>query len=229
MKKRNILLAIVLFVILLVVGFFGTKGYMNKNTSLKENKKAEHEIISGTSIKEILKDVNSNDITYINAEYSFAFKPTIDNLYKYADVVIIGNFKSNLNSYSINTNLYTNTMFNVTKVLKNNTKLKITNDITFRRIGGIITLDAYIKNNNALREYEFVDISNPTKHYIVQEYGPDNILDFLNNTDNYILFLTYTDNELRTLGSYYGIRKINDHMVYNYDLKEYEKTALLDE
>ena len=211
----------------MVVGFWGTKAYINKNTSFKEDNKAANEI-SGTSIKEILKDVNSNDITYIKAEYSFAFKPTIDNLYKYAGVVVIGNFKSNLDSYNINTNLYTNTVFNVTKVLKNNPELNITNDITFRRTGGIVTLDAYIKNNNVLREDEFVDISNPTKHYIVQEYGPDNILDFSNNTYNYILFLTYTDNELRTLCSYQGIRKINDEMVYNYDLEEYEKTALLD-
>lgn len=226
MEKRNILLVIVILSVLLAVGFWETKAYMNKNTSLKEDKKAGNKI-SETSIKEKLKDVNSNDITYIKAEYSFAFKPTIDNLYKYADVVVIGNFKSNLDSYNINTNLYTNTMFNITKVLKNNSKLNITNDITFRRTGGIVTLDAYIKNNNALKEDEFVDISNPTKHYIVQEYGPDNILDFSNNTDNYILFLTYTDNELRTLCSYHGIRKINYDMVYNYDLEEYEKTALI--
>ena len=65
-------------------------------------------------------------------------------------------------------------------------------------------------------------------YYILQEFGPNNLLDFNNSSDEYILFLTYVDGKLMPMCEYYGIRKVENNKIYNYDTKAYEQSEVLE-
>ena len=162
----------------------------------------------------------------------FAYEPSIENLYKNADIVLIGTFDSNLDMYADGFLIYTETKFNTSKVLKNETNISVNESVVFERIGGVMTLDKFMENNDEIREDEFVNIpeNERNEYYIVQEYAPDNKLDFSNaNKDTkYVIFLNYNSDKLTLNSMYYGIREINsDNQVYDYDTNTFIANDLI--
>lgn len=123
----------------------------------------------------------------------FAYELTIENLYKYADIVLIGTYDSNGKVYTNGINIYTETNFNVDKVIKNTISLNIGQKVTFNRNGGTLTLDKYMQNNQTIKEGEFENIAeeNRKDYYIIQEYGPENILYFERKNDNSDIYISY--------------------------------------
>lgn len=207
---------------------------ISANSLLSNNSKTIASNDNNLDIAKVVNNVNvDNDKTFhIRSEFSFEYEPTIENLYKNADVVIIGTFDSNLKTYVDGVNIHTQTKFNTSKVLKNETKLEVKENVTFDRIGGIMTLSDYMKNNNTIRKDEFTDISEKARndYYVVQEFAPDNKLDFASSNDqnNYIIFLSYSDEVLMLNSSYYGMRRINEiNQIYDYDTKKYINCELI--
>lgn len=210
------------------------KTELNEKENLKtENNSTKTEEKKSLSIAKILKEIDKDKIKYVSSAFSFAYKPTIENLYKNSDIVIIGTFDSNLKTYTLGINIRTETKFETLKVLKNNTNLDINDTVIFNRLGGVMTLSEYMQNNDTICENEFNDISvkERSNYYIIQEFAPDNKLDFSSlktNNDKYILFLNYREGELSTNSAYYGIREINnDNKIYDYDSKEYINSKLI--
>ena len=188
------------------------------------------------SIAEITEKIDSDKIIYETSDEMenacFAYEPNIENLYKNADVVLIGTFDSNLNMYTDGFLIRTETKFNTSKVLKNETDISVNESVVFERIGGVMTLDKFMENNDEIREDEFVNIpeNERSEYYIVQEYAPDNRLDFSNaNKDTkYVIFLNYNSDKLTLNSMYYGIREINsDSQVYDYDTNTFIDSDLI--
>ena len=152
----------------------------------------------------------------------YAYEPSIENLYKYADIVLIGSFDCNIKSFVNLIEIYTETKFNTIQVLKNETDIDVSQSVVFNRCGGIMTLDKYMADNDTIRPDEFTDIPEDERdeYYVIHSYGPNNKLDFSSSDKNkkYILFL-YSDNDILGLNSsYHGIREINsNNQVYDYD------------
>ena len=178
------------------------------------------------NIKKMLASIDEDKIVSYKNENSetacYAYEPSIENLYKYADIVLIGSFDCNIKSFVNLIEIYTETKFNTIQVLKNETDIDVSQSVVFNRCGGIMTLDKYMADNDTIRPDEFTDIPEDERdeYYVIHSYGPDNKLDFSSSDKNkkYILFL-YSDNDILGLNSsYHGIREINsNNQVYDYD------------
>lgn len=141
---------------------------------------------------------------------------------------MIGKYNSYEKIYTDDINIYTTTKFDVIKTIKNTTEFDISKEVVFERNGGALTLDRFTKSSQAIRAGKSKDIEEDIKdYYVIQEYDPENMLDFeskKNSGDIYIIFLNYAkEDKLMPNSLYYGIRKIKDNKVYNYDTKNYEK------
>ena len=191
----------------------------NNNMVQKEN----------INISQVLTNIDDEKVFYektkTSEELSFEYEPTIENLYKNADIVVIGTYNSDEKMYKDGTNIYTKTKFDVSKIIKNTTKFDVSKEVVFDRQGGVLTLDEYLKNNMAIKKGEFKDIKEEDRkdYYIIQEYGQENILDFTKEKDNlnkYIIFLNYIEEEDKLMlnSTYYGIREIKENKVYDYDI-----------
>lgn len=203
--------------------------YEQENT-LSEDKTENISI----SIAEIMEKVDKNKIFYEEVTDSsnncFAFEPTIENLYKNSDIIIVGTYSSSGKVYVDGFNIRTEAKFDVDKVIKNTTKINVDNEVVFSRSGGILTLDKYLEDSQTMIKGEFADISeeNRKDYYVIQAYDPENRLDFESKNDNtnkYIIFLNYIEEEDKLMPNslYYGIREIKDNKVYNYDTKSFEE------
>ena len=188
------------------------------------------------SIADITEKIDSDKIIYETSEEMenacFAYEPNIENLYKNADVVLIGTFDSNLNMYADGFLIRTETKFNTSSVLKNETDISINESVVFDRIGGVMTLNKFMENNDEIRADEFVNIpeNERSEYYIVQEYAPNNKLDFSTSDKDtkYLIFLNYNSDKLTLNSMYYGIREINsDNQVYDYDLDTFVECDLI--
>lgn len=227
MKNINKILVLGALVGCTAVGGIGIKTYMDNNTT---NAIKETENIKIKTMEEQLKNIPSDKLYQIKSEYSFAFEPTPEKLYEEADIVIVGSFNSNIKTYAINGKINTTTMFNTSKILKNVTNDKIDQNITFERSGGLMSLNDYINaSQDYLRPDEFINVTEKTKKssYITEEYSPNNILDFNNTKDEYVIFLKYVNGRLLPICDYHGIRKIDNNKLYNYDSKTFEQNSVL--
>lgn len=74
----------------------------------------------------------------------------------------------------------TKTTFNTIQVLKDESNTDVNGSVTFERLGGVMRLDDFLKDNIAVREDEFTNIDKTARanYYVVQEFAPDNQLDF---------------------------------------------------
>ena len=148
-------------------------------------------------IAKIIEETSQEKIFYENAptseELSFEYAPTIENLYEYADIVLIGKYNSYEKIYTDDINIYTTTKFDVIKTIKNTTEFDISKEVVFERNGGALTLDRFTKSSQAIRAGKSKDIEEDIKdYYVIQEYDPENMLDFeskKNSGDIYIIFL----------------------------------------
>lgn len=204
--------------------------YKLSDSNQKKTNKAENDSNTKLNIGEVLQKLDKNKIFYEKVTVSnntmLAYKPTIENLYKNADVVIMGRYDSDLKIYTKGIKIYTQTKFNVSKVIKNRTKQDVSKNVIFNRSGGVLSLDKYIKDNSTISFNEFKDIkvNEQKEYYIIQEYGPENKLDFSqqsNDASEYMLFLKLSDNQFETCATYYGIRKISNNKLYDYDMNNY--------
>ena len=207
----------------------------HNTTSIETNIQVENNN-SILSIADITEKIDSDKIKDITSEENenacFAYEPNIENLYKNADIVLIGTFDSNIKTYADGFLIRTETKFNTLKVLKNETEISVNESVIFDRIGGTMTLDKFIENNNEIRPDEFTNIPEEerSEYYIIQNYGPDNKLDFTETDKNtkYVIFLNYNDDRLGLNSLYYGIRELNlDNQVYDYDTDTFIDSDLI--
>ena len=186
-----------------------------------------------TSVEIAEENIQKTDLSktfYIKSEYSLDEEPTIENLYKNADIVLIGTFDSDIKTYTNGVNINTKTEFKTSEVVKNNSKFNVSDNVVVDRIGGTMKLSDYMENNITIRNDEFTDIpvNDRDKYYVVQEFAPNDNLNFasIKNNDsmsNYIIFLNYIEEEDKLMlnSAYYGMREIKDNKVYNYDTKQF--------
>ncbi len=229
MRKNNKFLILVIITICVILSGIGVNYYMHRNANKEPQK--ENESLKIITMEEQLKNIPEDNIYHIDSEYMFAFNPTPERLYKEADIVLIGKFNSNIKTFTVKTRINTTTKFDITKVLKNVTDENFDTSVTFDRSGGLMNLNEYIETSKEdLKEDEFKDVSASARKasYITQSYSPDNILDFDNNTDEYILFLKYVNGKLKPVCEYHGIRKVIEHKIYNYDSKKFEESSIID-
>lgn len=210
-----------------------SKELANLNNREEENINVQKDNLS---ITKTLASIDKDKIVSYKNEKSentsFMYKPNVENLYKYADIVIIGSFDSNINSFVDGVEIYTETKFNTIQVLKNVTELDVSKDVIFNRCGGIMTLDKYMADNDTIRPDEFTNIpeNERNEYYVIHSYGPDNKLDFSSSDKNrkYILFLNLNNGRLGLNSSYYGIREINsNNQVYDYDTDTFIDSDLI--
>ena len=212
-------------------------GTKDDNTNLIETSTQDKETtdnsLSIADITERIDDDKLIDMTSTETEIScFAFEPNIENLYKNADIVLIGTFDSNIRMYADGFLIRTETKFNTLEVLKNETDISVDESVIFDRVGGVMTLDKYMENNNEIRADEYTDIPEKerSEYYVVQNYAPYNKLDFpkSDKTTRYIIFLNYSDNRIMPNSMYYGIRELNsDNQIYDYDTNSFIDSDLI--
>jgi len=223
-KKKYVIIGTLAAISCSAIIGVGINIYKNHNIDVAsiDNDVQKYNIIT----EEKYDSIDEDKKIYIDSHYMFAFKPTIENLYKNSDVVVVGKYSSDEKTYAKGINVYTQTKFNVTQVIKNTTELDVSKNVTFNRVGGTMALDKYIANNPTIKEGEFEDINVNARssYYIVQEYGPEDKLNFNKTQDNvgeYMLFLNYKDNELSTCSAYNGIIQIKNQKVYDYDTDKF--------
>lgn len=210
--------------------FIGAK---ETNDNELNNESVENTIsVSTTSnIEYILNTVDKDKIFYTNNSSDetscFAYEPNIENLYKNSSIVFVGSFIEDVESYNDAPLIRTKTKFSVSQVLKNSSDINIEDTIEFDRLGGVLTLEEYMKDNPYIREDEFTDVSanKRDEYYIIQDEIPidkKDKLDFSNNEAKYIVFLEDSGNVLRLNTGYYGIRVLNsENEIYDYDTDKY--------
>ena len=188
------------------------------------------------SIASITEKIDGDKIIDINSTGTesacFDYEPNIENLYKNADIVLIGTFDSNIRIYTDGINIRTETKFNTSNVLKNNTNISVNKSVVFDRIGGVMTLEKYMENNNEIRADEYTDIPEKerSEYYVIQHYAPNNKLNLSESdkTTKYVLFLNYNNNQLMPNYMYYGIRELNsDNQIYDYDTNGFIDSDLI--
>ena len=206
------------------------------NTTSIETNIQEENNNSILSIADIIEKIDSDriiDITSAESENAcFAYEPNIENLYKNADIVLIGTFDSNIRIYADGFLIRTETKFNTVEVLKNETDISLNKSVIFDRIGGTMTLDKFMEGNNEIRPDEFTNIPEEerSEYYIIQNYGPDNKLDFTEADKNtkYVIFLNCDSDKLTLNSMYHGIRELNsDNQVYDYDTETFIDSDLI--
>ena len=109
----------------------------HNTTSIETNIQVENNN-SILSIADITEKIDSDKIIDITSEENenacFAYEPNIENLYKNADIVLIGTFDSNIKTYADGFLIRTETKFNTLKVLKNETEISVNESVIFDRI-----------------------------------------------------------------------------------------------
>lgn len=195
----------------------------------QEKVEEERKKTTNLTISEVQQKVAKNKIFYYDegsAVSCLEYEPNIENLYKYSDIVVTGKYDLDLSTYADGLMIWTETKFNVSKIIKNTTNLDVSKTVVFRRSGGVLSLDKYMKNNPTVSEYEFRDIkvNDRKNYYIIQSYGPMNKLDFTKTkgeSNEYMLFLCLSDNQLGLNTGYYGMREIQNNKLYDYNTKTY--------
>lgn len=210
-------------------------GTKDDNTNLIETSTQDKETTDNSlSIVDITEKIDDDKIIDVTSTEtaSFEYEPNIENLYKNADIVLIGTFDSNIRMYADGFLIRTETKFNTLEVLKNETDISVDESVIFDRVGGVMTLDKYMENNNEIRADEYADIPEKerSEYYVVQNYAPYNKLDFpkSDKTTRYIIFLNYSDNRIMPNSMYYGIRELNsDNQIYDYDTNSFIDSDLI--
>lgn len=210
--------------------FIGAKE-INDNGLNNESVGNTISIPTTSNIEYILNTVDKDKIFYTNNSSDetscFAYEPNIENLYKNSSIVFVGTFIEDVESYNDAPLIRTKTKFSVSQVLKNSSDINIEDTIEFDRLGGVLTLEEYMKDNPYIREDEFTDVpaNKRDEYYIIQDEIPidkKDKLNFSNNEAKYIIFLGDSGEVLRLNTGYYGIRVLNsENEIYDYDTDKY--------
>lgn len=190
-------------------------------------------IVEEKTADQYIDEINSEKVFYMKSEYSFEYKPTIENMYNMSDIVLIGTHNDDIETYADGVDITTRTKFDTLKVLKNEININVKDSVTFDRIGGTMKLSDYMKGNKTIRTDEFtnIPIGDRSDYYVVEEFSPNNELSFSSakatKHDKYIIFLNYSEeeNKLMLNSAYYGMRKIDGDEVYDYDTKQFIKVT----
>ena len=232
---RNKKIISILFISLLLIAitvFIINSKFNNYETSIASQQ--DDSIIEDNkclSISEIKKNIDSDKIFYIYGEGMFIYEPTIENLYENADLVMIGKFNKNVETYVPGVSIHTKIQFDTVKILKNTSDVNVDDNVIVDTLGGAVTLSEYMNNNHTVKDGEFENVSpkERSNYYVIQEYAPEDKLDFSSNNNNeYLLFLGLRDGQFYASASYYGIRKINNNTIFDYDTNKYVTSNLVE-
>jgi len=233
MKNKKNIITIICIIILAITIAVLLASFKFHNSVLNNSEKGrsstkEIEINASPenlTIAKVLKENKEDKVFYVTSEYALGLEPTLDYLYKKSDIIVVGTFEKDSKSYVSEGTIRTKTTFNTVKVLKNDSKTDVSETVTFERLGGVMNLSDYLMNNISVRKDEFTNIDKNARssYYVVQEFAPNNQLNFADTIGNkeYLLFLSYCDGVLMPNSVHYGIREISKDKVYDYDSKTY--------
>lgn len=183
--------------------------------------------VSEVAKKDVNDDETYNYILYSSADY-IATKP--EEIYQYADLVIVGNYKNINKCYIGNIQaVVTEAVFNVKNVVKGNYN---GNEIKINYYGGTVSLEEYVKSlsEEQIKKRELngltdKQIKSGTVSYDVGKSKVDINNNVNSRNDDYLIFLSY-DKESDiyfVLADGYGMRKIsNDNKIFNLDTNSYD-------
>lgn len=188
----------------------------------QENTNENNNMNSNKFINE--KDIPEENKIYISSSAMFFKDPTIENLYEMADLVVKASLKEELNVAVVDDKIRTTTEFNINKIIKNNQKINLEKSIVTSRLGGTLKINDYLKEASLDIKKKFSNMSDmeKEKYFIVQQAG--NLR--LEKNTQYLLFLNIRDQNIVINSSFYGIRKIENHKIYDYDSEQYIDTFI---
>ena len=241
MNNKKVIISIIIFSIICIISATAWIISIASNVDMKTanvDKSIVENNNTNYSITDIKNNIEPDKIFYMESEATYAYEPTLENLYEKSDIVLIGSFNSNLKTYAPGVTIHTITKFDTSKVLKNNTNINVNKTVTFDRIGGALKLSEYINGNDTIRPDEFVDIPAQARneYYVIQEYDPNDKLDLKTEKNQasksvpnqeYILFLSERNNQLVVNSYYHGMREIKDNKLYDYNTKSFIASNLI--
>ena len=88
--RKKFLIPILLVV--MGVGLLSLRGLVEYNSKTNEKFKENETNFENTNLNIDLANIPEDKKIYINSESAFYYEPNIENLYKYADLIIVGSF-----------------------------------------------------------------------------------------------------------------------------------------
>lgn len=173
MKKKIIIFGS-LAVALTIGGVCGYHLLSTNNQDVNNNSNVNNENTNDNDLFFNIGDIPEENKYYLKTDFALTYEPTIDYLTENADLIVVGSFNKNIDSYVSGANIFTSTLIDVDKVIKNDTDLNITDNLTFERMGGVVTLEEYVDDNETVKPNEFADIDKDEmkNYYVIQDTEP---------------------------------------------------------
>lgn len=183
-----------------------------------------------------INDTGSSKSVYVIAEESDYRAIHPKDLYKQADVVIIGNYVTD-NSISVGeaNKIITESSFNIKEVIKGGNLLNSYNNIDIEYYGGEVSIEDYVDHldPDQIKKRGYDKLTEEEKRVSKIKYVPYKETLLTNRekdtTKDYMIFLSYdeTNNKYFILSEGYGMREIKeDDMLFNPDTQTFEKTTI---
>lgn len=219
--RKKFLIPILLVV--MGVGLLSLRGLVEYNSKTNEKFKENETNFENTNLNIDLANIPEDKKIYINSESAFYYEPNIENLYKYADLIIVGSFSKITGTVVDIDRIETKSEFNVNKILKNNLNADIKDSLNIKILGGAMTLPEYLeKSENTLSNFSDIKEADRSQYYVIQQAPNLNLA----KGKEYLLFLNFRNDELGLNSLYYGIREIQDGKIYDYNSKEFIESTI---
>lgn len=226
MKKNKKVILIGIISIIAISSAIGISYiFSNKNFSESPKQEDNESNVEKDDVIEENMNISEDKKIYVDSNSMFGYEPNLENLYKYADLVVVASFSNNSDIHIDNGMIKTTTEFSVSNILKNNTNLDLKDELSFDVVGGVMNLETYLELAGDASANKFRDIaaSERNSYYVIQNTPLE-----LEKDTEYLVFLNIRDNELVLNSSYYGIREISNNKVYDYDTDSFIENDILD-
>lgn len=219
--RKKFLIPILLVV--MGVGLLSLRGLVEYNSKTNEKFKENETNFENTNLNIDLANIPEDKKIYINSESAFYYEPNIENLYKYADLIIVGSFSKITGTVVDIDRIETKSEFNINKILKNNLNADIKDSLNIKILGGAMPLPEYLeKSENTLSNFSNIKEADRSQYYVIQQAPNLNLA----KGKEYLLFLNFRNDELGLNSLYYGIREIQDGKIYDYNSKEFIESTI---
>ena len=222
MKKNKFMLIISIFLVFLVtIGittYLNLRDTSNKNVNMNQN---------------VYEDIVDDKENIINIEFQpfYGHEPNLEFLTNEANLIVSGTIDtSSLESVVENTFIYTNMDIHVIKVYKNSISHKYNdfNVLNIKTLGGKLSAKDYIKSLDDSEKTKYSLTEEELEKYSFSLDSSNGKLNYKEENTEYLFFLNYINGNLVPNSNHYGIRKIKETKVYDYETDSYIETALLD-
>lgn len=232
-KKLKIVIIVSAF---LVVSLTTAKALWNTQNNLQNNL-LENDDTNETKVEQNVFEDSITDENVINIEVHpfYGHEPNVEFLMNSSDLIVFGTIDtSSLVSEVEDSFIYTNMAINVTKVLKNNSISKFNdstesnlNSLNIRTMGGKLSAKDYINSLGDSSKEKFSLTKEEVEKYSFSLDTSNGKLKYNEQNVEYIFFLKNMNGNWTPNSNHYGIRKIEDNKVYDYDTDTYIEIDLL--